>query len=474
MMERIRLELPEANIILREKCYRITRLIYGDSISESIDNRLNKELEAIEKNDSATIYVIASDLVKVSKERGYCVTARGPVGSSLVAYLCGLTDVNPMQAHYVCSNCYHFEKVDIHWNELWNPAVDLERKDCPICGQIMYPDGADILSEVGMGEKLDNISSITLNFAPCIRPDIIGYIKERFKEDWIFRAGTIGDNGKSVTTMGVHPGRIYIVPGCVNLEQYTFLRDCNDEEFSLPVSVKDYHELEDYFLKYDILVRHELELLHDLEEATGFRHEYVELSGPEIADVFYTDIYEDVVLYPCSKELVHKVQPRIFSDFVRLISFTHAVRVNNTMLDNILKQERSLKEVICCRDDVIQCLINKGFDHKSAYCIMNYVRKGKRLTDEMVSSMSGAGVPNWCIEDCNHIRYLYPRSQMMAYMKVYWIIAAYLLYHPQKYKRVFYRWVKKYGNEVCMINSIQRSLIRLEELSEGAKKTAGI
>lgn len=440
MVEKIRVELPEANQQLKEKCYNIVRSIYGESIPEPISKRLEEELYAIERNGYATLYIIASDIVKVSRDRGYCVTERGPVGSSLVAYLCGMTDVNPLQAHYVCNDCHHFETPAKLWNELWNPAADLEKKDCPICGQIMYPEGTDILPEISMGEMLDKEPSIVLNFAPCIRTEVIKYIKERFKEDWVFRAGVTLDG--AVT--GVHPGGLYIVPSSVKLDEFTTLKECDDDS-GMYVSEKDCHELDKVFKRYDILVRHELELLHDLEIARemGFS------SDNRVTEVFSNDYtYRDIVLYPCEPRLISATNPKSFSDFVRLLSFSLAVRTDDSMRNRLLEKEITLKEVICCRDDIMQYLINKGVDRQSSYRIMNNVLMGKRLTKDMKVFMQDIHIPEWFIMDCDQIRYLYPRSQMCAYMKVYWDIAMYLYYYPHIYKETFAHWIKEYGDEI--------------------------
>lgn len=423
-------ELPDANEILRDKCIDRARELFGNDVPVQIIDRLLRELQAITVNGYASYYLIAADIVKYSLDKGYPVSNRGTLSSSLVTYLCGISQINPMSAYYYCLYCHHFEFVNKKDDDVRTCVYELHDKKCPDCNRIMEKDGIDVLSEINMGVNYDKEPTFNINFAPQIRSQIVDYIKITYSKEQIFRAGTEVKQSDGTYKRGVHPGGIYIVPGGTDISSVTTLRKWEaEDDFKLWITDDDYRELDDIFKRYNILTQVELDELHDLRKETGFNFEVIPTVDNEILEVFLDTSNNFMKRFPKKvKELIDSVELTSITDLARIFGLLYGS--GNWPCTEI--KEHTLKEIITCRDDVMQYLLNKGIIHY-AYRIMRSVSFGKGLTDEMVDLMKSADIPEWYIDSCNRKRYLYPWSQLMEYALTNWRLAYYYLHYPEEY-----------------------------------------
>ena len=426
---------------LEDICMSKATDIYGDVIPKTVLDRLGEELCMINKNGYASIYLVASDLANYSRGAGYPVTCRGTLASSLVTFLCGISEVNPLPAHYYCPNCHHFELAKPVDSNDRLCGYELMAKKCPECSYIMQSDGADIMQEINMGIHMDKEPSVFLNFAPEIRGDVAKHIAMNYSNSQVFRGGTKIEKEDGTIKRGVHPGAVYIVPGGVDISLYTTMRESkmDNDDLGLPVSEENYLKLDEHFKSYSILTQPELAMLHDLENDTGFKYSDIPLNDNDVIRAFrdmpnlfmekFSELYRNAVSI---------LEPKCFSDIVKIEGLVHC---SGNWKANICEVIRgySIDDIIASRDDILLYLLSKDISKSEAYLIMSYISKGKGLTDDSINIMKKAGVTRDYIERCKHIQYLYPLSQLVDYTLVNWRLAYYFLHFPDAYKKAYIR-----------------------------------
>ena len=436
-----RVSIPEADEKLKKLCMDAAEAKYGMPLPDAVKARLEQELNTIEACGYASHYLIGAMLAEQSFAAGYPVATRGMIGSSLVANLCGITEVNPLQAHYWCPMCHHFEVYDVGDYKVM--GYDLPDKVCPECGESLNAEGADIEPEILMGIKLDREPDIALNVAAEIRPMLAAYLKDTFGENCVFRAGVKALLEDGAIRRNVHPGGVFILPAGTDIRDVTEIRDeIPDDDFKLPVTERDYHELDGVLKKFDLLWFEELSMLAMLEKSTGFPAKQVRTNDRDVLKVFLEEglsflpkrsmDWEEAV--SLQDRVIMELKPEHFSDLVKITAMLHGVEVWKDNAEKLIRSGKALSDCISTRDDVMQEMLLHGIPRAQAFGIMDRVRKGKGVTKDMEWDMFVAGIPEWYIDSCNMISYLYPRAHSVDYVLLYWKLAYYRLHFPEEYK----------------------------------------
>ena len=464
--------------------------IYGDPLPPIVQARLDKELNSIIGNHYASLYLMAQRLVKKSLSDGYLVGSRGSVGSSVVAMLAGITEVNALSPHYVCPNC-KFSDFDVDRTK-YSVGADMPNRACPKCGAMLKKEGFEIPFEVFLGFKGDKVPDIDLNFSGEYQPVAHKYVEEMFGKGHAFRAGTIsglaerkafecvysfaeatgrtfssaevqrlekGCEGVKVTT-GQHPGGIVIVPR--DNDEYTEVYDYTPIQYPADKVDKDtitthfdFHAMDDRLVKLDILGHDDPTALHMLENLTGLNPRTIPLDDPETRALFSTvePLGIDLTEIGCSlgtlgvpefgtgfvRQVLENTRPTTFEELIRIAGLTHGTDVwlNNAeplVMGGIAK----LSEVLCTRDDIMNYLIAHGMEASLSFKIMERVRKGKGLTDEMEQAMTDGAIPAWFIDSCKKIKYMFPRGHAVAYSMSSFRIAYYKVHYPLAFYAVYF------------------------------------
>jgi DNA polymerase-3 subunit alpha (Gram-positive type) len=478
-------EIEGADETIREMSYNKAQKLYGENLPQEIEDRLEKELSSIIDNGYSVIYLIAHKLVKRSLEDGYLVGSRGSVGSSFVATMCDITEVNPLPPHYRCGNC---NKVEIIKDEEVSTGVDLEEKKCPECGHQYEKDGFDIPFEVFMGFEGDKVPDIDLNFSGEYQNKIHEVTEEYFGRDYVFRAGTIStiasrtafgfvrnyldDNEINVKkaevnrlvdgctgikrTTGQHPGGLMVVPKNMDIYDFSPIQHpANDQDTRVRTTHFDYHSISGRILKLDLLGHDDPTSLRMLQDITGVDPETIPLDDPETMKIFSStesinvskkDIKSEVGTYGIPefgtsfvRQMLIETRPSTFAELVRISGLSHGTDVwlNNArelIKDNIA----NLSEVISVRDDIMNFLLQKGMEPIDAFWIMEHVRKGKGLTDEEESKMRQNNIPDWYIESCKKIKYMFPKAHAAAYVMMAYRIAYFKVHHPKAFYLTYF------------------------------------
>lgn len=472
--------LPEAveNVerIARENAARR----YGDPLPPIVEQRLNRELKAIIDNGFASLYYIAHKLVKKSHEDGYLVGSRGSVGSSLVATMCDITEVNPLPPHYVCPNC--------HWHQFFTDGsvgcgIDLPRRECPECGTPLEKDGFDIPFETFMGFHGDKVPDIDLNFSGEYQARAHQYAEELLGKENVFRAGTIatlaertaygyvrkfleaigeepraaevdrlvrGCSGVRRTT-GQHPGGLVVVPEGEDIHDFTPVQHpANDRSAGVVTTHFDYSALEDNLVKLDILGHDDPTILRMLQDLTGVDVRKIPLDDPDTMAIFSgldtlgvtpADVDGEVGTLGVPefgtsfvRQMLEDTRPKTFAELVRISGLSHGTNVwLNNAQDLIRQGKATLPEVIATRDDIMTFLVQKGMDAKNAFRIMEQVRKGKGLTPEDEELMRRFDLPPWYIDSCQKISYMFPKAHAAAYVMMAFRIAYFKVHYPEAF-----------------------------------------
>lgn len=453
---------------LKELTLRRLKEEYGDNPHKAILERVNKELNSIIKHGFAELYLLAQIVTKYSQDNGYIVGSRGSVGSSLVAHLIGVTEVNPMPAHYVCPKCKHTEFVDAP------TGYDAEDKYCEKCNVKMDKRGLNIPFETFVGFEGDKVPDVDLNFSDEFQAKAHDYVRQVFGEDKVFRAGTIltiaektafgiardyaSTNGKisdatveyiAKRLQGVkvgtsqHPGGLLIVPKKYQVFDFTpYQHPANDTSQAFTTHIA-YEHIHDDIVKLDALGHLNPTILKYLQEYTGVDPLTVPMDDKEVMKLFNSTDYD---LEPISKidsigipefgtpfvrRILESTRPTTFDELVRIAGIAHGENIWNGN-EEILVQSgvATLKEIITARDDIMNYLISKGVDKKLSFDIMERVRKGKGLRDEDIHEMKAHGVPEWYINACKKISYLFPKAHSAAYVMMSYRIAWFKRYYP--------------------------------------------
>lgn len=459
--------------------------LYGPNLPPLIEERLEKELSSIIDNGFASLYLIAQKLVQRSLDDGYLVGSRGSVGSSLVATLCGITEVNPLPPHYICPRCHHFEVFE---DGSVGTGVDLPHKDCPHCQSPLNRDGFDIPFETFLGFHGDKVPDIDLNFSGEYQPQAHKFAEELFGADKIFRAGTIakladrtaygyvrnfldskGVQARSAEinrlvrgcagvrrTTGQHPGGLMVVPEGREIFEFTPIQyPANDRDSGVTTTHFDYEAIHDNLVKLDILGHDDPTMLRMLEDLTGVDVRKVPIDDPETLKLFSgleslgiseRDASGKVGTLAVPefgtrfvRQMLVETRPTTVGELVRISGLSHGTNVwTGNAQELIAKGTCTLKDVIATRDDILTYLIRKGLEPGDAFRISEKVRRGRGVSEEDAALMRQHSVPQWYIESCQMISYLFPKAHAAAYVMMALRIAYFKVHHPLQFYAAYF------------------------------------
>lgn len=473
---------------IRQTCYDTAKSLYGEELPEVVVARLEKELEPIIKYGFSANYLISERLVKKSNQDGYLVGSRGSVGSSVVATFLGISEVNPLPAHYLCLNkeCKHSE-----WflDGSIPSGFDLPDKPCPNCGQKLKGEGQDIPFETFLGFKGDKVPDIDLNFSGEYQPHAHNYTKELFGEKSVFRAGTIGtvaektafgfakkyeeDHGKKwraaevsrlasgctgvKRSTGQHPGGIVVVPDYMEVDDITPVQyPADDTSSEWKTTHFDYHAFDANLLKLDILGHDDPTMMRMLQDLTGVDPTTIPMNDPKVMSMFNStealgvspqQIRTPVATYGVPemgtkfvRQMLIESQPSSFADLLQISGLSHGTGVWLGNAQDLIKNNTcNIKTVIGCRDDIMLFLIYKaGMDASLAFKITESVRKGKGLPQEWIDEMKKCKVPQWYIDSCLKIQYMFPKAHAAAYVISAVRTAYFKLYYPIEFYATYF------------------------------------
>ena len=474
-----------ANEEIRELSYTNAKKLYGDDLPQIVIDRLEKELDSIIGNGFSVIYLISQRLVKKSLDDGYLVGSRGSVGSSFVATMTEITEVNPLPPHYICPHCKTSEFFD---DGSVGSGFDLPDKTCETCGVELIKEGQDIPFETFLGFKGDKVPDIDLNFSGEYQPHAHNYTKVLFGEDKVFRAGTIGtvaektafgfvkgylnDQGihkrgaeidrlvKGCTgvkrTTGQHPGGIIVVPDYMDIYDFTPIQyPADDQSASWMTTHFDFHSIHDNVLKLDILGHDDPTMIRMLQDLSGIDPKTIPVDDKETMQIFSSPaslgVTEEDILCKTGtfgvpefgtgfvRQMLEDTKPTTFSELVQISGLSHGTDV---WLGNAQELIRSgicdLSSVIGCRDDIMVYLMYAGLEPSMAFKTMESVRKGKGLTDEMIDAMKANDVPDWYLDSCLKIKYMFPKAHAAAYVLMAVRIAYFKVHHPLYYYAAYF------------------------------------
>ncbi len=482
--------IPDSDKTLTDICYNKAHEMYGKPLPDIVKNRLDKELNSIITNGFAVMYIIAQKLVWKSVEDGYLVGSRGSVGSSFVATMSGITEVNPLSPHYYCTNCYYNDFTSEEVRAYAGRAgCDMPDKLCPTCGQPLKKDGFDIPFETFLGFKGDKEPDIDLNFSGEYQSKAHKYTEVIFGAGQTYRAGTIGtladktafgyvknyyeERGKHKRTCeinrivlgctgvrrstGQHPGGIVVLPVGEDINTFTPIQHpANDMTTDTITTHYDYHSIDHNLLKLDILGHDDPTMIRMLQDLTGMDPTTIALDDPQVMSLFQNTSAlgitpEQIDGCPVGSlgipefgtdfviQMLVDTKPSTFSDLVRISGLSHGTDVWLGNAQTLIQEGKAtIATAICTRDDIMTYLINMGVESSLSFTIMESVRKGKGLKPEWEEAMLAANVPDWYIWSCKKIKYMFPKAHAAAYVMMAWRIAYCKVNHPLAYYAAFF------------------------------------
>ncbi|MFW5782753.1 MAG: PolC-type DNA polymerase III, partial [Candidatus Muiribacteriaceae bacterium] len=461
---------------LVEMVYTNAKEIYGDPLPDVVKDRIELEFDSIIKYKFSTLFYLAHLLVKKSLEDGYLVGSRGSVGSSVVARFSNVTEVNPLPPHYVCKDCRiseFFEDIDI-------VGVDLPEKKCPECGKPMKKDGFNIPFQVFMGFFGDKVPDIDLNFSGEYQSTIHKFVEELFGEGHTFKAGTIsmlkaGQGGMYLNkylekisdsqdfipglrrseemrilkgiegvkkTTGQHPGGVIVVPKDREIYEFSPVNyPANKKNSGIITTHFDYHVMDEQLVKLDMLGHDDPTIIKHLVEMTGVNIFDIPLDHPETMKLF-TEVNSSAIPEFGTnfvKRMLEETHPTRFTELIRISGLSHGTDVwTNNAQDLIRNGVADLANVISVRDDIMNYLINRGLEKKQAFDIMESVRKGRGLKPEWEKLMIEKKIPEWYIESCRKIKYMFPKAHAVAYVVMAYRIAWFKVNYPREFYSAYF------------------------------------
>lgn len=498
---------------LRNMCYEKAKRIYGDPLPEPVQARLDRELGSIIGNGYAVMYIIAQKLVTKSLADGYLVGSRGSVGSSLAAFMSDITEVNSLAPHYLCPDDKYLE-----WHEEYSCGVDLPDKICPKCGKPLTKQGFNIPFETFLGFEGDKVPDIDLNFAGEYQSRIHWYTGEIFGHDHVFRAGTIGTVAEKTAfgyvkkymeergiecsraeenrlaagctgvrrTSGQHPGGVVVVPKEIEIYDVCPIQHpADDPDSDIITTHFEYHSIDANLLKLDELGHDDPTIIKHLENLTGVNAQEIPLDDPETMSLFHsckalkykgenpdTDpILGDLgcVAVPefgtkFVRGMVKETHPSTFAELVSISGLSHGTDVWLGNAAELVRKGIPLSGCICCRDDIMNYLILQGVKPKLSFKTMESVRKGKGLTEEMEAAMNEQHVPEWYIDSCKKIKYMFPKAHAVAYVMMAFRIAWFKVHRPLAFYSAYFSIRAKGFDASCMIKGDKVCLDKMTEL----------
>ena len=500
---------------LRNMCYEKAKRIYGDPLPEPVQARLDRELGSIIGNGYAVMYIIAQKLVTKSLADGYLVGSRGSVGSSLAAFMSDITEVNSLAPHYLCPDDKYLE-----WHEDYSCGVDLPDKICPKCGKPLTKQGFNIPFETFLGFEGDKVPDIDLNFAGEYQSRIHWYTGEIFGHDHVFRAGTIGTVAEKTAfgyvkkymeergvecsraeenrlaagctgvrrTSGQHPGGVVVVPKEIEIYDVCPIQHpADDPDSDIITTHFEYHSIDANLLKLDELGHDDPTIIKHLENLTGVNAQEIPLDDPETMSLFHsckalkykgenpdTDpILGDLgcVAVPefgtkFVRGMVKETHPSTFAELVSISGLSHGTDVWLGNAAELVRKGIPLSGCICCRDDIMNYLILQGVKPKLSFKTMESVRKGKGLTEEMEAAMNEQHVPEWYIDSCKKIKYMFPKAHAVAYVMMAFRIAWFKVHRPLAFYSAYFSIRAKGFDASCMIKGDKVCLDKMSELRQ--------
>ncbi len=516
--------IPGCEEDIKNIAYKKAHELYGEELPQIVQSRLDRELNSIISNGYSVMYIIAQKLVWKSNEDGYIVGSRGSVGSSLVAFMTGITEVNSLQPHYRCPNCKYSDFTDYGYQN----GFDLPDKDCPKCGHKLAKDGMDIPFETFLGFNGDKEPDIDLNFSGEYQAKAHKYTEVIFGKGTTFKAGTVGtvaektaygyvknyfeERGIPVNkaeiqrlsvgctgikrTTGQHPGGIIVVPKGREIFEFTPVQHPADDPNSDIITTHfDYHSIDANLLKLDILGHDDPTVIRMLQDLTGIAPTEIPLDDKETMSIFNStdalgvtpeQIHSQVGTYGIpeygtkfARGMLLDTKPTTFDELIRLSGLSHGTDVWLGNAQTLIEQGIvTLQEAICCRDDIMIYLIKKGLPPDKAFKIMETVRKGKALKDpakweEFKTIMKEHDVPDWYIKSCEKIKYMFPKAHAAAYVTNAFRIAWFKVHIPLAYYAAYYSIRAKAFDAQYMIYGKEKVKNKMKEIEiKNQKKEA--
>jgi len=487
--------------------------LYGNPLPQEVEERLQRELKSVIGNGYADLYNIARLLVKHSREEGYVVGSRGSVGSSFLAYCAQITEVNSLQPHYRCPNCKHSEFV---YDESFDSGHDMPDKKCPVCGTDYVKDGHNIPFETFLGFKGDKQPDIDLNFSGENQASAHKYTEEIFGEGYVFRAGTVStvaektaygyvrkyfeSKGINVhnaeverlkqgimnvkTTTGQHPGGVIVLPKGHDIHEFTPIQHPAEKaESGIITTHFDYHSIDENLLKLDILGHDDPTMIRMLQDLTGIDPTQIPLDDKKVMSLFLNtealgvtpeDIGSETGTFAVPefgtkfvRQMLVDTKPTSMGELIRISGLSHGTDVwtNNAQL-LVQNGTCTLRNAICCRDDIMIYLINRELPPERAFKIMEQVRKGKKLKPEDEAEMREHNVPEWYIESCNKIQYMFPRAHAAAYVTMSLRVAYFKVHYPIAFYQSYYTVRADTFDYETMATGRDNLLAKMRDLSQ--------